>query len=77
MLESLFTATTDGTFAYVVSGEANFTTDYTGLVVRDFTQPSVARGLIESMANVEKEYVKDFFGYYQSQDLRNSLICKK
>ena len=47
-------------FDYVVSGEANFTMDYTGLVVGGFTQPSVARGLIESIANIEKGVCQRF-----------------
>ena len=47
-------------FAYIVSGEANFTMDYTGLVVGGFTQPSVARGLIESIANIEKGVCQRF-----------------
>ena len=47
-------------FAYIVSGEANFTMDYTELVVGAFTQPSVARGLIESIANIEKGVCQRF-----------------
>lgn len=47
-------------FACIVSGEANFTMDYTGLVVGGFTQPSVARGLIESIANIEKGVCQRF-----------------
>ena len=39
---------------YVVSGEANFKMDHTGLTVAGFIQANVARGLIESMPNVEK-----------------------
>lgn len=37
-----------------VSGEANFKMDHTGLTVAGFIQANVARGLIESMPNVEK-----------------------
>ena len=34
--------------------------EYTGLVVGGFTQPSVARGLIESIVNIEKGVCQRF-----------------
>ncbi len=43
-----------------MSGESNFTMDYTGLTVGGFTQPSVARGLIEYPPNVEKGLCQRF-----------------
>ena len=39
---------------YIVSGEANFMMTATNLTVGDFTQPGVARSLIEIPANSEK-----------------------
>ena len=39
----------------LVSGDANFSMDYTG-----FTQANVARGFIESTANVEKWLIQRF-----------------
>ena len=41
-------------YVHLVSGEANFTMHYTGLTVGGFTQPSVARNILEHHANVEK-----------------------
>ena len=41
-------------FLNAVSGEANFTMEYTGLTIGGFTQVNVAKGLIESISNVEK-----------------------
>ena len=41
-------------FLDAVSGEANFTMEYTGLTIGGFTQVNVAKGLIESLPNVEK-----------------------
>lgn len=41
-------------FPNAVSGEANFTMEYTGLTIGGFTQANVAKGLIESIPNVEK-----------------------
>jgi len=38
----------------VVSGEANFKMDHTGLTIAGFTQANVAKGLIEAIPNVEK-----------------------
>lgn len=43
-----------------VSGESNFSMDHTGLTVGGFTQPSVARGLIEYPPNVEKGLCQRF-----------------
>ena len=45
---------------HTVSGEANFTMSRTGLTIGGFTQPSVARGLIESPQNVEKGLCQRF-----------------
>ena len=41
-------------YCYIVSGEANFVMDHTSLNVGGFTQPSVARSLIELPSNIEK-----------------------
>ena len=46
--------------SHVVSGEANFTMDRTGFTVGGFTQPAVARGLIENSSNVEKGLCQRF-----------------
>ena len=42
----------------LVSGDANFSMDYTGLNIGGFTQANVARGFIESTANVEKGLIQ-------------------
>ena len=39
---------------YTVSGEANFVMEQTSLTVGGFTQPAVARSLIELSSNIEK-----------------------
>ena len=44
----------------VVSGDANFTMKHTGLTIGGFTQPVVARNLIEIQANVEKGLCQRF-----------------
>lgn len=43
-----------------MSGDANFAMDHTGLTIGGFTQPSVARNLIEITANVEKGLCQRF-----------------
>ena len=43
-----------------VSGDANFAMGHTGLTIGGFTQPSVARSLIEIPANVEKGLCQRF-----------------
>lgn len=45
---------------FIVSGEANFTMKYTGLSVGGFTQPCVARNLLEYGPNVEKGLCQRF-----------------
>ncbi len=45
---------------YKVSGEANFAMSHTGLTVGGFTQPTVARNLIEVQGNVEKGLCQRF-----------------
>lgn len=43
-----------------VSGEANFTMQHTGLTIGGFTQPSVARNLLEQPINIEKGLCQRF-----------------
>lgn len=45
---------------YPVTGEANFTMECTGLTVGGFTQPSVARTLIEQHGSSEKGLCQRF-----------------
>lgn len=45
---------------FTVSGEANFTMHRTGFTVGGFTQPSVAKGLIENTSNIEKGLCQRF-----------------
>ena len=45
----------------VVSGDANFTMKFTGLTVGGFTQPSVARTLLELPTNAEKGFSQRFW----------------
>ena len=45
---------------HIVSGEANFAMGHTGLTVGGFTQPIVARTLIEIQANIEKGFCQRF-----------------
>ena len=47
-------------FAFAVSGEANFTMQHTGLTIGGFTQPSVARNLLEQPINIEKGLCQRF-----------------
>ena len=44
----------------LVSGEANFSMSLTGLTVGGFTQPTVARNLLELQPAVEKGLVQRF-----------------
>lgn len=44
----------------LVSGDANFSMDETNLVVGGFSQPSVARALIEFAGNTEKGFSQRF-----------------
>lgn len=44
----------------IVSGEANFLMEHTGLTVGGFTQPNIAKGLIESQSNIEKGVCQRF-----------------
>ena len=41
-------------YCIVVSGDANFSMDITSLTIGGFTQPTVARNLIELQASAEK-----------------------
>ena len=45
---------------YIVSGEANFTMNHTGLTIGGFIQPSIARNIIEIPSNVEKGLCQRF-----------------
>ena len=48
----------------LVTGEANFSMDCTSLTIGGFTQPAVARPLIEMPANVEKGFSSQFLWYF-------------
>ena len=61
-------------FTYVVSGEANFTMDYTGMVVGGFMQPNVARELIEPITNTEKGVHQRFLWILPKPSLKNFAI---
>lgn len=47
-------------FTIIVSGEANFVMEQTSLTVGGFTQPAVARSLIELPSNSEKGFATRF-----------------
>ena len=47
-------------YTCTVSGEANFAMKHTGLTIGGFTQPSVARNLIDNQSNVEKGLCQRF-----------------
>lgn len=47
-----------------VSGEANFTMECTSLTIGGFTQPSIARPLIELPANAEKGLSSRFLWFF-------------
>ena len=47
-------------FVYIVSGDANFEMERTALVVGGFTQPVVAKALIEMSASIEKGLTQRF-----------------
>ena len=49
-------------FFIQVSGDANFSIQWTGMTLGGLIQPSVDRALIEQQSNVEKDYAKDFYG---------------
>ena len=48
----------------IVSGDANFAMSSTQLTVGGFTQPGVARGLIEMPANSEKGFSHRFLWFF-------------
>ena len=43
-----------------MSGDANFSIQWTGMTIGGFIQPSVARALIEQQSNVEKGLCQRF-----------------
>ena len=45
---------------FIVSGDANFEMIYTGLTIGGFTQPSVARTVLELQTNAEKGFSQRF-----------------
>ena len=49
---------------HIVSGDANFAMSSTQLTVGSFTQPGVARGLIEMPANSEKGFSHRFLWFF-------------
>ena len=59
---------------HAVSGEANFTIHHIGLTVGGFTQPSVARNILEHQANVEKGLCQRFL-WSQSLPAQHLKIC--
>lgn len=50
-------------YIHVVSGEANFEMETTGLTLGGFIQPSVARNILEQQANAEKGLCQRFLWF--------------
>lgn len=48
------------TFFVLVSGDANFHMNQTGLTIGGFTQPTVAKALIENPQGIEKGLIQRF-----------------
>ena len=55
----------------VVSGDANFHMERTALTVGGFTQPTVAKSLIELPASVEKGLTKRFLWIFPEPSFAN------
>ena len=53
-----------GIVLYTVTGDADFTMEHTSLTVAEFTQPTVARGLIEMKGSAEKGLAHRFLWIY-------------
>ena len=51
------------TMICVVSGEANFEMETTGLTVGGFIQPSIARNILDQAANAEKGLCQRFLWF--------------
>ena len=51
-------------FSLIVSGEANFDMDTTGLMVGGFIQPSIARNILDNPANFEKGLCQRFLWFF-------------
>lgn len=60
-----------------VSGDANFSMDVTALTIGGFTQPMVARNLIELQASVEKDCPQDSCGYSPNRSMLNLRHWRK
>lgn len=60
-----------GTYSFLVSGDANFSMERTALTVGGFTQPSVARALIELPASVEKGLTQRFLWIFPKPSYAN------
>ena len=59
---------------HAVTGHANFQMDNTALTVGEFTQPAVARNIIEQHAGSELASASVFFGYSLSLHSQNFLV---
>ena len=51
-------------FLFTVHGDANFSMEHTSLTIGGFTQPSVARNLIEMPTNAEKGLSQRFLWFF-------------
>lgn len=51
-------------FSTAVSGDANFSMNMTALTIGGFTQPAVARNLIELQSSVEKGLSSRFLWFF-------------
>ena len=60
-----------------VSGDTNFSMDVTALTIGGFTQPMVARNLIELQASVEKDCPQDSCGYSPNRSMLNLRHWRK
>lgn len=69
---------------YIVSGDANFHMNKTGLTIGGFTQPTVAKSVIENPQAVEKGLMQRFlwiipkpsYSAFTSLEPANSSFCK-
>lgn len=62
---------TDNIMYVVVSGDANFHMERTALTVGGFTQPTVAKSLIELPASVEKGLTQRFLWIFPEPSFAN------
>lgn len=67
----------DTIFFFIVSGDANFAMSSTMITIGGFTQPGVARSLIEAPTNMDRDFPIGFCGTFQLLYMKAFHHCLK